>query len=156
MPISRALLKYGYSKFKLEILEYCSPEDLIEREQYYLKSLEPYYNILKIAGSSLGYTHSQETKDKMAAAKKGENHPCLGRTGEKHPLFGKPRAGGSGRPSQQISVIDNKTNKTTTYDSMREAARALNIECSIITNYLKNNQRKPYKKRYIFCLPLGL
>jgi hypothetical protein len=150
MPIARALLKYGYSNFKLEILEYCSPEDVIKREEYYLKIFEPYYNILKIAGSSLGYTHSQETKDKMSAAKKGENHPCLGRTGEKHPLFGKPRAEGSGRPPQQISVIDNQTNQTTTYDSMWEAARALNIECSIITNYLKNNQRKPYKKRYIF------
>ena len=150
MPISRALLKYGYSNLKLEILEYCSPEDLIEREQYYFKSLEPYYNILKIAGSSLGYTHSQETKDKMSAAKKGENHPCLGRTGEKHPLFGKPRAEGSGRPSQQISVIDNKTNQTTTYDSMREAARALNIPFQSISAYFIKNRTKPFRGQYTF------
>jgi len=65
---------------------------------------------------------------------------------------GKCRAEGAGRPSQAIEVLDLNTNQTTTYDYMREAARALNIECSIITNYLKNNQRKPYKKRYIFCL----
>lgn len=33
--IYRALLKYGYSSFRLEILEYCSEQAiLIEREQY--------------------------------------------------------------------------------------------------------------------------
>jgi hypothetical protein len=30
MVINKALLKYGYSKFKLEILEYCEPKDLVE------------------------------------------------------------------------------------------------------------------------------
>jgi len=46
----RALLKYGYSNFKLEILEYCLPEDVINREQYYLDLLQPEYNIYKVAG----------------------------------------------------------------------------------------------------------
>jgi hypothetical protein len=35
--IARALLKYGYSNFSLEILEYCSPSKCLEREQYYLE-----------------------------------------------------------------------------------------------------------------------
>ena len=34
--IYKALLKYGYSSFKLDILEYCEPSVLIKREQYYL------------------------------------------------------------------------------------------------------------------------
>ena len=50
MRIDRALLKYGYSKFKLEILEYCKISNLIEREQYYLDNLKPEYNILLKAG----------------------------------------------------------------------------------------------------------
>jgi group I intron endonuclease len=54
MTIYRALLKYGYSNFKFEILEYCTPEDTIKREQYYLNLLEPEYNILKVAGSLMG------------------------------------------------------------------------------------------------------
>jgi len=37
--IYRALLKYGYSRFKLEILEYCKIDILIEREQYYLDTI---------------------------------------------------------------------------------------------------------------------
>jgi group I intron endonuclease len=42
-------------------LEYCTPENTIEREQYYLTSLKPEYNILKVAGSPLGFKHSKET-----------------------------------------------------------------------------------------------
>ena len=39
--ICRALLKYGYSSFRLEILEYCDPSSIIEREQYYIDLLKP-------------------------------------------------------------------------------------------------------------------
>lgn len=34
--IYSALLKYGYSNFSLDILEYCEIDALIEREQYYI------------------------------------------------------------------------------------------------------------------------
>lgn len=56
------MIKYGYSSFQLEILEYCDIADLTEREQYYLDKLNPKYNILKIAGSSLGHKLTEETK----------------------------------------------------------------------------------------------
>jgi len=63
---------------------------------------------------------------------------------------GQPRVEGAGRPSQQIEVTDKKNNKTTTYDSIREAARALNIPYSAITMYFNRNQTKPYKDKYTF------
>jgi group I intron endonuclease len=69
--ISRALIKYGYSEFSLEILEYCEKSDLLEREQYYIDLLKPEYNILKIAGSSLGFKHSEDTKAKISKSLKG-------------------------------------------------------------------------------------
>ena len=72
MSIYRALLKYGYSNFKFEILEYCKPENLIEREQYYLDKFKPEYNILKTAGSCLGYRHTKETLAKFRARKLSE------------------------------------------------------------------------------------
>jgi group I intron endonuclease len=37
--IYRALLKHGYSSFKLEILEYCNQEECVDREQHYLDNL---------------------------------------------------------------------------------------------------------------------
>lgn len=49
--IYRALLKYGYKNFNLDILEYCKISVLIEREQYYLDHLKPEYNILKVVNN---------------------------------------------------------------------------------------------------------
>ncbi len=64
-PIDRALLKYGFSKFILEILEYGDKNNVIIREQYYMDLLKPEYNIAEIAGSTLGYKHTPESLAKM-------------------------------------------------------------------------------------------
>jgi group I intron endonuclease len=65
--ICKALVKYGYGGFSFEILEYCDNKETLglRREQYYLDLLEPEYNILKKAGSPLGFRHSEEAKAKM-------------------------------------------------------------------------------------------
>jgi group I intron endonuclease len=81
--ISRALIKYGYANFSVSILEYCDKCDLTVREQFYLDKFNPQYNILKIAGSSLGYQKSEETKLKLSKALKGIY------TGDKSALFGR-------------------------------------------------------------------
>ena len=52
-------------KFKLEILEYCNPKDLVEREQHYRDILKPEYNMLNTAYSSLGYKHTKDARKKM-------------------------------------------------------------------------------------------
>lgn len=65
MVINKALIKYGYSKFKLEILEYCDPKVNSKRESYYMDYLKPEYNVLKVAYSSLGYKHSEEALVKI-------------------------------------------------------------------------------------------
>ncbi len=72
--IYRALLKYGYSNFSLDILEYCSPDLLLIKEQYYIDILNPEYNILKIAGSRLNYVLSEKLKLKLSLAKRGKIH----------------------------------------------------------------------------------
>lgn len=104
--INSAILLHGYSAFSLSILEYIHIVNLdsietknliLKREQYFIDMLNPGYNILKIAGSSLGYkhleedllkislirsetTHTEETKDKISTAMTGENHPLYGKT----------------------------------------------------------------------------
>jgi group I intron endonuclease len=77
--IHRALLKYNYVNFKLEILEYCNKEILISREQYYIDLLKPEYNILKIAGSNFGFKHSIESKLKISSKVRGINNPFFGK-----------------------------------------------------------------------------
>jgi group I intron endonuclease len=65
MVIYKALQKYGHSKFSLEILEYCEPDQAILKEQKYIDLLKPEYNLNPIAGSSLGYKHSEATLEKF-------------------------------------------------------------------------------------------
>jgi len=62
MNIHRALLKYGYSNFSLEILEYCDFSELLKREKYYIDLLLPEYNIpQEPSAPMLGRMHSEET-----------------------------------------------------------------------------------------------
>lgn len=63
--IYRALLKYGYKNFRLEILEHCEVENTIEREQFYINKYESSYNICKTAGSALGRITKKSTKLKL-------------------------------------------------------------------------------------------
>jgi excinuclease UvrABC nuclease subunit len=123
--INRALLKYGYSSFSLHIIEYCESKDIVEREQYYIDFYKPEYNILKKAYSSLGLKKTNDSVLKNILAQ-----PNL----------------------LKITVIDIETNVITRYISMGEAARALGINDTVITKYFKRNQKKPYKKKYIFKL----
>lgn len=153
MYIYRAILKHGMSNFSLAVVEYCEPEQCLEREDFYLSSLEPEYNILLKAGSSLGYKHSLETRERMSVS-----HKAFDRTGKNNPSFGvtvseEIRAklfASQKNKCQRIEVLDLDTNETTSYDSVRAAGRALDIKQSRITTYFSQNQKKPYKGRYIF------
>lgn len=61
--LQRAWYKYGPDAFSLAILELCEPEVLILREQHWIDSEKPAFNICKIAGSVLGIKRSPETID---------------------------------------------------------------------------------------------
>jgi len=63
---------------------------------------------------------------------------------------GQPRLEGADKPSQQIEVFDLQEKTTTSYNSMSEAARTLDIRWKYIKNYFVCNQQKPYKDRYTF------
>ena len=71
--LQRALNKYGENNFSFELIEYVyEKKNLIEREQLWIDFFKPYYNICKIAGSSLGVKRSNEAIFKNSKAKK--NH----------------------------------------------------------------------------------
>ena len=140
--IHDALVKYGYSKFTLEILEYCDVNLVLEREQYYLDALNPEYNISKVAGSLTGFKHSEESilkrvkafsenrKIKEDLKAKESNEILL----ENKPSINFPQKG-SARPlevvekmrknhSRSKAVYEYKADKVTLiakYDSLRQA-----------------------------------
>jgi group I intron endonuclease len=57
--------------FEVLVLEYVSADRLIEREQYYMDSMHPYYNVAPVAGSSKGVVRSQEYRDKISRSLRG-------------------------------------------------------------------------------------
>jgi len=61
--------------FKFEILEIINDkEKLIEREQYYLDTLKPEYNLNPTAGSRLGSVLSEQTKIDLCLLNIGKRH----------------------------------------------------------------------------------
>jgi len=106
MIITKVLLKYGYSAFSLSILEYInitglSKEEqkklILGREQYYLDLMKSEdYNVLKTAGSTLGFKHREESLLKISKAKTGSIHTeetktkmSINKAGSRNPFYGK-------------------------------------------------------------------
>jgi group I intron endonuclease len=96
MPITRALLKYDPSNFILLILEYVEAGFLTARETFYITHIIPYYNVLKQGYSSLGYKHTEDTKELLSELAKNRTHSektkgLIARavTGENNPFYNK-------------------------------------------------------------------
>lgn len=139
------------------ILEYCTPEKCIEREQYYFDKLNPEYNVLKIAGSSFGYKHTEETLVKLRERKHSEETRAkLSPEGMGKKISEETRAKlkcrirpvGSGSPSVQIEVFDRETGIKTIYLSIAEAAQALGLHKGSISKYFSKGCLKPFKGRF--------
>lgn len=70
--LQRAWNKYGESCFEFSVIENCFFFVLVPREQYYIDSLKPEYNIAKYADApARGRKLSAETRKKMSDAGKG-------------------------------------------------------------------------------------
>jgi len=119
--IYKAILDQGYYNFNLEILEYCNKECLIDREQYYINLLKPEYNICKIAGSMLGFKHSEKTKLKF------KNREI--------------------RTGHVTCIINKENNKIKIYNSIRVAAKSIGVSHTTLRRYI--NKNKDLKDIYI-------
>jgi group I intron endonuclease len=83
-PLQRSWDKYGEEAFSFTVLEYVEDRTkLLEHEQRYLDTIKSYdrqfgYNILRVAGSSLGFKQSEESRKKssigISLATKGVKH----------------------------------------------------------------------------------
>lgn len=69
--LQSAWRKYGAEAFEFRVLELVAdPTKLIEREQHYIDTLKPEYNVAKVAGSNLGLKWSEETRARIGEASK--------------------------------------------------------------------------------------
>lgn len=120
--IYKNIVRYGISNFRLEVLEYCDNNSIISREQYYMNYFNPEYNILKLAGSTLGFKHSTETKLKFKCRRT--------------------------RRGNITRIVNKQTGLIEEYPSIRAAARFLKVNYSSLLNYVNQNILF-YNKYYI-------
>lgn len=67
--------KYGRNSFVFEILEEVDTANLIAREQHYLDTMKPAYNIRKTAAPQrVNYAHNSDSRLKMSVARKGKSY----------------------------------------------------------------------------------
>lgn len=75
-PVQAYYNKYGEESFSIQVIEYCDEAQLTHREQHWFEYYNLRYKILNtgtMVDSPLrGYTHSNETRQKMSQAKKGK------------------------------------------------------------------------------------
>jgi len=102
--LQNSILKNGLGNFTLLIIEWFEFDpDLTDREnitqllaieQKFLDILftlpaKFLYNFNRIAGSNVGYKHSEEARAKISESATGENNPNYGNTGANHPFYDK-------------------------------------------------------------------
>lgn len=164
-PINLALLKYGHSNFTLEILEYCSKDNLLERENYYLDTLKPEYNILKFAYSMLGYKHSADAIKKLKSRNISKEQKLLLSLTHKNKIVGdETRAKLSSaiadfkrnnplsekqlanlrkksieREGVAVSVFNSQTNEVKEFSNKTEAGKFLGVSRQAISNSIIRN-----------------
>jgi hypothetical protein len=129
--LQNAFNKYGLNCFSLIILAVVPPIRwiLLFLEQLALDYIKPAYNLLTIAGSSLGFTHSAETKARMSEAKKGKYD------GENNPMYGKVAP-----TAQVIYVYDLENVIVSQFSSITAAALWLEISRPTLYKYLNSGQ----------------
>lgn len=174
--ICRALLKYGYEHFKLEIIEYCTSEVIVEREQHWILELVPSYNLVTVVDGKYSYTHTEEAREKMSLFQTArfadpENKKQLSELHEKWAKsseniaqlieaqriwLSNPENREKSLPflkRKRVKVLDLETNIEKVYPSLTEAA--LNMGCgrSTLNYWLKHNKSKaPIKGKFTIVL----
>src|SRR5690606_11736067 len=142
MPIVKALLKYGQSNFSLLILEHqVEVKSLIIRETYFITTVAPYYNILKQGYSSLGYKHTEETKELLSQLAKNRVHSDITKgliakalTGENNPFYNKSHS-----IESKVRIIEAKSAYPVyIYNSFKELL-VIFPSVSTIANLIKSN-----------------
>lgn len=79
----RAFKRYGERSFLFAVLEYVNDKnDLLKKEQEFIDYYKPNFNLLKIAGNSLGYKMTKEQKEHMSKIRLGRQ--TTGMLGKKH------------------------------------------------------------------------
>jgi group I intron endonuclease len=90
--LQRAWDKYGEEAMVFEKIALCSITDLLAVEQARIDSLEPEYNICRVAGNSTGVRRTEETRKLQSSLKKGRPPPNKGKPSPMRGVKTKPQS----------------------------------------------------------------
>ncbi len=151
MPIIKALSKYGQHNFAVLIIEYTDTDTVNVRETVWITELLPYYNVLKQGYSSLGYKHTEATKELLSELAKNRTHSdetksliAESLTGENNPFYGKSHSEESklkiskANSAFPLYVYNSLRQLVMICPSVRALADLINTNSSTITNSIKN------------------
>ena len=151
MPIIQALLKYGQENFAVLIVEYVDIENLSVRETYYITHLLPYYNVLKQGYSSIGYKHTEATKQMLSELAKNRIHSdktkaLISRAlvGVNNPFYNKNHSIESklrmieAKSAYPVYIYNSFKILLVIFPSVKTLAKLINSNHSTIVSYIKN------------------
>ena len=170
IKLQRSYNKHGIVNFKIEVIEQCTQENKQEKEQYYIDTLKPSYNIsLSSICPMLGRKHSDETiiKFKSREVKSGKDHYNYGKTIPQEVIdksiksriglkrseeFKKIQSDNAKRlnlgrfikDSCKLKVIDDLGN---IYESAKDAAIKNGVSCQTVCDILKGRHKQTRNKR---------
>ena len=155
MPIIQALLKYGQDNFAVLIVEYVSSsalEQLSIRDTHYITKLLPYYNVLKQGYSSLGYRHTEATKQMLSELAINRKHSYKTKAlisralvGENNPFYNKNHSFESkirmmeANSAYPVYVYNSYKELLFIIPSVKTLAKLIKSNHSTIVSYIKNS-----------------
>ena len=71
--LQRAWIKYGAEQFEFSIVELCAKDDLVVREQHYIDTWQPAFNVSKSAIAPIDQEFTPEIRDNMRKSQEAKN-----------------------------------------------------------------------------------
>lgn len=148
--LQNAYNKYGRECFEFEIIETVEitdniKQDLLDREQFWIDNIKPEYNILLVAGSTLGYHHTEETKRKISETTTGvkksvehSKHISEGQKGKTLTEEHKEKLSQAAKKRKSMSHHSIISIDGVVYNSLKEASEKTGIKYNTIQKRLKN------------------
>ena len=144
--------KNSSNNFIFEVIELCELDKLIEREQFYIDTFKPEYNICKIAGSPLGRKQTEKTKLKLSLMRRGQTRSIEAniKCSNTHKERGnKPSVECINKSVEVCSkkVINVLTNQE--FNSLREASIYYNLDYKQLSNKLLGKRKNNTNLKYL-------
>ena len=144
--ILQAIFNKRPDSLKFEVLEFCGKEVSLEREQFYIDTLNPEINILRVAGSRLGRKVSPETLVRMKSVVRTHEQIAKIKEARSKQVFTKEQLEYRASKVREANFRRVECSNGKVYNSVKEASLDLEIPepsiSRILTGYTKHSSTR--------------